>query len=283
VTDELRVGVFVVPDATDPQRTLAQVVAADQAGLDLVGIQDHPYQRRFFDTWTLLSFVAARTKRVRLLPDVASLPLRPPAMLAKAAASLDVLSNGRVELGLGAGAFWDAIEAMGGPRRTPGESVDALEEAISVLRGWFAGERSLRLAGKHYQLTGVKPGPVPAHRIGLWIGAYRPRMLGLTGRLGDGWLPSVGYLDLDDAHTSHRAIDEAAKRAGRDVTDVRRVLNASVDGPANRWADQLARLGSEYRFDTIVVSAPESDPVSFIRRLAEQAPAAREKATQRSA
>jgi alkanesulfonate monooxygenase SsuD/methylene tetrahydromethanopterin reductase-like flavin-dependent oxidoreductase (luciferase family) len=276
MTAKLQVGLFVVPDATDPQRTLAQLVAADDAGLDVVGVQDHPYQRRFFDTWTLLSYVAARTERVRLVPDVASLPLRPPAMLAKAAASLDVLSGGRVELGLGAGVFWDAIEAMGGPRRSPGESIDALEEAIAVLRGWFGGERPLRLDGEHYGLAGAQPGPAPAHPIGLWIGGYKPRMLRLTGRLGDGWLPTVGYLDLADAHDSHRAIDEAASRAGRDPGDVRRVLNAGVSGPASGWADQLARLATDYRFDTVLVTVPSEDPVGFIRRLGEDAaPAAR--------
>src|SRR3954462_5427354 len=121
----LLVGVFVVPDAADPAQTLAQIEAADAGGLDLVGIQDHPYQRRFLDTWTLLSYAAARTGRIRLVPDVANLPLRPPAaptppppppaVLAKAAASLDLLTGGRVELGLGAGAFWEAIGAMGGP------------------------------------------------------------------------------------------------------------------------------------------------------------------------
>ncbi|MEZ5121050.1 MAG: LLM class flavin-dependent oxidoreductase [Solirubrobacterales bacterium] len=277
----LRVGVFVVPDATDPAGTLAQIVAADETGLDVVGVQDHPYQRRFFDTWTLLSFVAARTERVRLVPDVVSLPLRPPAMLAKAAASLDVLSGGRVELGLGAGAFWDAIEAMGGPRRTPGESVDALEEAIAVLRDWFGGARSLRLDGHHYRLSGAQPGPVPAHPIELWIGAYKPRMLRLTGRLADGWLLSAGYLDLEDAHRSHRAIDEAATRAGREPADVRRVLNADLEGPPTGWADQLARLATDYRFDTILVSVPNDGPVDFVRRLGEGiAPVAREKAAQ---
>src|SRR3954464_3805697 len=104
----LRVGIFVVPDATDPERTVEQVLAADRAGLDVVGVQDHPYQRRFFDTWTLLSYAAARTEQVRLVPDVVNLPLRPPTVLAKSAASLDVLSGGRVEIGLGAGSFWDA-------------------------------------------------------------------------------------------------------------------------------------------------------------------------------
>jgi alkanesulfonate monooxygenase SsuD/methylene tetrahydromethanopterin reductase-like flavin-dependent oxidoreductase (luciferase family) len=274
----LQVGVFVVPDATAPVSTVAQILAADEAGLDVVGVQDHPYQRRFFDTWTLLSYVAARTERVRLVPDVASLPLRPPAMLAKAAASLDVLSGGRVELGLGAGAFWDAIEAMGGPRRSPGESVDALEEAIAVLHGWFDGERPLVVDGEHYRLAGAQPGPPPAHAIELWIGAYRPRMLRLTGRLGDGWLPSAGYLDLDSAHDSHRVIDEAARRAGRDPSDVRRVLNGGLAAPPADWADQLVRLATEHRFDTILVSVPDDDPLGFIRRVGEDAaPAAREK------
>ena len=129
-----RLGVFIVPDATDAGATLDQIVAADRAGLDVVGIQDHPYQRRFLDTWTLLPFAAARTENVVLVPDVTNLPLRLPAMLAKSAASLDLLSGGRLELGLGSGAFWDGIASMGGERRTPKEAVDALEAAIPLLR-----------------------------------------------------------------------------------------------------------------------------------------------------
>ncbi|HZB78639.1 MAG TPA: LLM class flavin-dependent oxidoreductase, partial [Actinomycetota bacterium] len=67
---------------------------ADEAGLDLIGIQDHPYQWRFHDTWTLIAYLAGRTSRVRFFPDVIDLPLRPPAILAKSAASLDVLTGG---------------------------------------------------------------------------------------------------------------------------------------------------------------------------------------------
>jgi alkanesulfonate monooxygenase SsuD/methylene tetrahydromethanopterin reductase-like flavin-dependent oxidoreductase (luciferase family) len=115
---ELEFGASVAPLA-DPPDFVKRVVAADRAGLDLVGIQDHPYQRRFLDTWTLISTLVPVTEQVRFFPDVASLPLRPPALLAKAAASLDVLSGGRVEVGLGAGAFWEAIEAMGGPAGVP--------------------------------------------------------------------------------------------------------------------------------------------------------------------
>src|SRR3954452_6778394 len=106
-------GIFPVPNAEDAQATEEQVVAADRAGLDLVGIQDHPYQRRFLDTWALITFLAARTQTIRFFPDVATLPLRPPAVMAKAAASIDLLSGGRFELGLGAGAFWEGIGAMG--------------------------------------------------------------------------------------------------------------------------------------------------------------------------
>src|SRR5579864_8868055 len=130
----VRFGVFLIPQAADAQRLLELAALADELGFDLVGIQDHPYQRLFLDTWTLLTAIAVRTRRISVFPDVANLPLRPPAVLAKAAASLDLLTGGRVELGLGAGGAWDAIKAIGGPVRTPGESVSALEEAIQVIR-----------------------------------------------------------------------------------------------------------------------------------------------------
>ncbi len=270
----VRLGIFVVPDATDPQLTLDQIETADRVGLDLVGVQDHPYQRRFFDTWTLLAYVAARTERVRLVPDVINLPLRQPAVLAKSVASLDLLSGGRVELGIGSGSFWEAVEAMGGPRRTPGESVEALEEAIAILRGFWSGERSVNVEGRHYRVKGAKPGPPPAHPIGLWIGAYGPRMLRLTGRLGDGWLPSLGdhYLHPEDVAGAQAAIDEAARKAGRDPAAIERVANVTALGsqPAG-WADELARIATELRFQTLLVAPPPDDPLGSIRRLGEEA------------
>src|SRR5690606_31569107 len=133
------------------------------------------------------SYIASRTERVHLVPNVLNLPLRPPAVLARAAASLDLLSGGRLALGLGAGAFWDGIAAMGGPRRSPGEAVAALEEAIAIIRAlWDTETRGgVRFEGAHYRVSGAKRGPAPAHDIGIWVGAYKPRMLRLTGRLGD--------------------------------------------------------------------------------------------------
>jgi alkanesulfonate monooxygenase SsuD/methylene tetrahydromethanopterin reductase-like flavin-dependent oxidoreductase (luciferase family) len=127
-------GVFITPSARAAAQVVALATLADRVGLDVVTFQDHPYQARFLDTWTLLSYVAARTSRVRLAANVLNLPLRDPAIVARSVATLDVLSGGRAELGIGAGAFWDGIEAMGGPRLRPGESVEALAEAIDVIR-----------------------------------------------------------------------------------------------------------------------------------------------------
>jgi alkanesulfonate monooxygenase SsuD/methylene tetrahydromethanopterin reductase-like flavin-dependent oxidoreductase (luciferase family) len=271
-------GVFVVPDATDPVATLEQVLTAERSGLDVVGVQDHPYQARFFDTWTLLAYLAGRTERIRLVTDVINLPLRQPAVLAKAAASLDLLSGGRLELGLGAGAFWDGVEAMGGPRRTPKESVDALIEAIEILRAFWSGQRSVTYEGVHYRVRGAHPGPAPAHPIGIWLGAYKPRMLRVTGRLADGWLPSVGtrYLAAEAVPQAQAAIDEAARGAGRDPSEIERAAN--VTGLGDDPAGELARLLSDLRFTTAFVSVPQEDPVGFVRRLGEEvAPRVRER------
>jgi alkanesulfonate monooxygenase SsuD/methylene tetrahydromethanopterin reductase-like flavin-dependent oxidoreductase (luciferase family) len=257
----IQFGYFVIPDATQPLRAVDQAVRADAAGIDLIGIQDHPYQHRFHDTWTLLATIAARTQRVTVFPDVANLPLRPPAMLAKAAASLDLLSNGRLELGLGAGGFWDAIAAMGGPVRTPGESVSALEEAIEVIRLVWSGGRGLSFNGRFYQLAGLNAGPLPAHPIGIWIGAYKPRMLELIGRAADGWVPSLGHLKPEDLGEASARIDDAAQAAGRDPAAIRRVLNVGADLPA----EDFASLALEHGFDTFMVAADARD--GFIKEV----------------
>src|SRR4051794_41907330 len=99
----VRLGVFVTPVAEGRDDVLAQVELAEREGLDLVGIQDHPYQRRFMETWSLLAFLAARTERGTLFPDVANLPLRNPAGVAKAAATIDPLRGGARRAGGGGG------------------------------------------------------------------------------------------------------------------------------------------------------------------------------------
>jgi alkanesulfonate monooxygenase SsuD/methylene tetrahydromethanopterin reductase-like flavin-dependent oxidoreductase (luciferase family) len=253
-------GYFLIPNAADPLLDTAREIEA--RGLDWIGIQDHPYQRRFVDTWTLLGAIAAVTTRVGFFPDVANLPLRPPAVMAKAAASLDVLSGGRFELALGAGSFWDAVEAYGGPRRAPREALAALEEAIHVIRQIWSGERNLRFAGQHYRLAGAHSGPVPVHPIGIWLGVYGPRALRLLGRLADGWVPSLRD-ELTLLSDGSARLDEAAAGAGRDPAEIRRVLNVNgqitdgpriglLRGPVEQWVDELTDLAVGYGFDTFM-------------------------------
>ena len=267
---DLQFGVFITPDAARARGVVELARLADVEGLDLVTFQDHPYQRRFLDSWTLLSHVAAQTANVRLALNVANLPLRAPMMLAKSVASLDVLSGGRVELGLGAGAFWDGIAAYGGPRRTPGESVDALAEAIDIVRAAWAAERGIRFDGEHYEVRGAQPGPRPAHEVEIWLGAYKPRMLALTGSKADGWLPSMGYLELEELPAMNERIDAAAREAGRRPEDVRRMLNLG----GQETAEQLAALALERGMSTFLLPVSSADDV---RRFAQEVtPAVRE-------
>ncbi|WP_345893447.1 LLM class flavin-dependent oxidoreductase [Cryobacterium sp. SO2] len=253
----LSFGTFITPLAADPPGTVAMAVASERAGFDLVTFQDHPYQPAFLDTWTLLSWVGACTERVQLAGNVHNLPLRPPAVLARSAASLDRLTNGRMALGLGTGGFWDAIVAMGADRRTPAEAVLALSEAIGVIREiWDTDTRGgIFRDGQFYRLDGATRGPAPAHPIPLWLGAYGPRMLDLVGCAADGWLPSLGRLDgTAQLGEGNARIDAAADAAGREPSSIRRLLNV---GSADAEPEQLAELALEYGMDTFIVSVDD--------------------------
>ena len=271
----LMFGSFLTPTASHPQQAVDLAVLSEQAGLDLATFQDHPYQRRFLDTWTLMSFVAARTSTIHLSANVTNLPLRPPAVLARSVASLDRLTGGRVELALGAGAFWDGIEAMGGPRRSPGEGVQALEEAIDVVgQIWDAdAPGGVRVEGQHYRVVGAKRGPAPSHDVRVWLGAQKPRMLSLIGRRADGWLPSLPRLQPGDLAAGNAMIDEAADQVGRSPRDVRRLLNI---GP-NLTAEALAELALAEGISAFIMASDDPDAVG--RFGTEVAPAVRELVT----
>jgi len=222
---DLQFGAFIVPVARQADAVVELARLADVAGLDIVSFQDHPYQSAFLDTWTLLSVVAAATTNVRVAPNVVNLPLRPPVVLARSAASLDILSGGRVELGIGAGTYHDALVALGLPRLTAGQSVDALAEAVDVIRAIWASNGPVHHDGTHFHLDDVESGPPPAHDIEIWLGAYKPRMLRLTGAKADGWLPSQGYIDMQKLPELNARIDAAAEEAGRPPEAIRRMLN----------------------------------------------------------
>lgn len=266
-------GVNVDPLADAIEQALAQTHLAETLGLDVIGVQDHPYNGEFLDTWTLLTALGVQTRHVRLLTNVASLPLRPAPMLAKASATLDRLTAGRLELGLGAGAFWDGIAGYGGPRRTPGEAVAALDEAIQLMRLLWEGSgpgRTVSFPGRHYRLVNAQPGPPPVHPIRIWLGALGPRMLELTGRRGDGWIVSTTYVPPERVPAATEVIDRAAREAGRDPGTIRRGYNMmgaivpagetrlSARQPgvmiatADDWAETLTRYHLDLGFDTFV-------------------------------
>jgi alkanesulfonate monooxygenase SsuD/methylene tetrahydromethanopterin reductase-like flavin-dependent oxidoreductase (luciferase family)/FAD/FMN-containing dehydrogenase len=262
----LRFGTFIAPVNSPPQKAVDLAMVSDDLGLDLVTFQDHPYQASFHDTWTLLAWVAARTSRVAVSGNVLNLPLRQPAVLARAAASLDLLSGGRFELGLGAGWFWDGIEAMGGQRLTVGEGITALDQAIDVIRGIWdgSGEKPLQAGGEFHAVTGAARGPAPAHEIPIWLGAYQPRMQRLIGRKADGWLPGVPFLQPGDLRRGNEIIDRAATAAGRDPHKITRLLNVTT----KESPEDLSRLALDDGVSVFILLGAD-DPGS-IRTFAER-------------
>ena len=222
---------------------------------------------------------------MHLFPNVANLPLRPPAMLAKQAATIDVLSGGRFELGLGAGAFADGIAGMGGPRRSAGQARGALSEAIDVIRASWAGE-PYSYRGTYYELPSVRPGPRPAHDVGLWLGVVGPRAVELVGAKADGWSVSAPYVPPDRLPGLNQIIDRAARDAGRDPAAITRLYNVMglvtpedrdpFNGPVERWAQTLTSLHADAQMNAFVFW-PTGDRERQSRLFAEQVvPAARE-------
>ena len=261
----LTFGTFLTPVDSPAHAAVQSAQLSERLGYDLVTFQDHPYQPSFHDTLTLLGWVAANTSTIHVAANVHNLPLRgQPAVLARAAASLDLLSGGRFDMGLGAGHFWDAIEAAGGRRLTPGQGVDALSEAVDIIRGmWDASDRSpLHVAGQYYSVTGLRRGPAPAHPIPIWIGAMKPRMLRLVGTKADGWLPSLANFGPGELEAGNASIDAAAMDAGRDPRDVRRLLNIP-ELPVSHLVD----LALDNGIDSFILA---SDDPATLRRFAEE-------------
>lgn len=283
---ELQFGVFITPSSDAPQQVVDLAVLAERVGLDLVTIQDHPYLPTHLDTWTLLSWIAGQTERIHLAPNVLNIPLRQPAVAARAAASLDLLSQGRLELGLGAGAYWTAIAALGVPRLSPGESIDAFREALAVVRAVLDtnAERRVRIDGAYHQLDRAAPGPTPAHEIPILLGAARPKMLRLLGAEADGWIATHRFLPPEGIATGNAIIDAAAREAGRDPREIRRLLNIDgrfsaergvfLDGPPEQWVDDLLPLALDDGVGTFILMS--DDPAAIERFAGEVAPALRE-------
>ena len=287
---DLILGTFITPQNQRPQDVVGLARLTERAGLDLVTFMDHPYNPGFLDTWTLMSYVAAQTERVHLSGYVLNLPSRHPAYLAKAAASLDLLSGGRLELGLGPGDYHVApeIEAMGGPRRTRPESIRALSEAIEIIRGIWdtSAPDRVHLDGEHYRIPGALRGPEPAHPISLWVPAEGPVARRLVGRKADGWITGAAWMtDVErELAEGNRMVDEAAAEAGRDPRQIRRIFDfhgtfgragrGMVHGQSEDWVQQLVPLVIERGISVLILIG--NDPHAIERWGTEVGPALRE-------
>jgi probable F420-dependent oxidoreductase len=207
---------------------VADARRAEQLGFDFVSASDHLHgEQPTFEPWTMLSWIAAATSRVRVATRVLAVPYRQPAVVAKMAESLDRLSGGRLILGLGGGALDEEFRAFGLGVRSPRDKVDGLEEAVRVIRGLWS-QPTFTFDGRLYRADGAELEPKPDHRIPVWLGTYGRRALALTGRLADGWIPSLGYAPPEQVTVMRERVLAAARQAGRDPGEITCAYNLEV-------------------------------------------------------
>ena len=261
---------------TDAQALVGLAVRAEELGLDSVWVHDHVFNvghvldrigaKPYYDPMTLLSYVAARTQRVRLGTSVLVLPYHHPARLAKAAATLDVLSGGRLLLGVGVGLIEQEIEAMNSPYKARGAVTD---ESIAAMRALW-NEDTPSFTGTHFRFSGMKFSPKPVQRpsIPVIIGGVSRPAIRRAARIGDGWHP-LG-LSPDDLRQSMATLREEARACGRDAAEIPVSIAMSL-GPAARRRHSLgtsaaevlesARAYAALGVDTLIISANTGDPV----------------------
>jgi len=221
-------GVDVSTSAAHGDNPVTAARAAERLGYDFVSASDHPCgDHPSYETPTLLTWIAAHTSRIAVATRVLGVPFRRPAMVAKMAASLDLLSGGRFILGLGAGHADTEIDALGGPVPSARAKVEGLAEAVQIIRGaWTGSGYSHR--GQYHSAHDLEMQPRPAHRIPMWLGTFGPRALAVTGQLADGWIPSLGFAPPDRIPAMRQRIDAAAEEAGRDAADIQGIYNVGI-------------------------------------------------------
>jgi probable F420-dependent oxidoreductase len=235
MTRAFRFGVFG-ENARTPEALLDTARRAEQAGYATFLIRDHFIEEPFghqLAPLTALAAVAAATTSLRVGSLVLSNDYRHPAMLAKEIATLDALSGGRVELGLGAGFSKAEYTGAGIPFDPPGVRVDRLEESIQVLKGLF-GPTPFTFVGRHYAVTGLDSYPKPVQRPHppILIGAAGKRMLSIAAREAD----IIGFQTVSTAHGA--------------MTDD---PNGRLASTVRERVEQVRRIAGE-RFDRIELS-----------------------------
>ena len=229
---------FVIPQnwgLSDPMDVINIGVRAEALGYDSVWVNHHILNvgyiydrledRPYYDALTTLTWVAAKTERVRLGTTVLVLPYLNPLVLAKTVATLDVMSGGRVTLGVGVGMLREENEALGSDFATRGAYAD---ESIEVMRDLWTSEDP-RHSGRFFDYGGFKFSPKPAQSPGIpiLVGGMSRAAMRRAARLGDGWHPNGG--SMDGLKAGFEAVRNMARSFGRDPDEVNLVVRAELD------------------------------------------------------
>jgi probable F420-dependent oxidoreductase len=221
-------GVNVSAPATPGADPVAAATRAEELGFDFVSASDHLHGASpTYEPWTTLSWIAAATSRIRVATRVLAVPYRHPAVVAKMAETLDRMSGGRLVLGLGGGWSDEEFAAFGLGVPTPRDKVDGLEEAIRIARGLWS-DPSFTFEGRLYRTDGAELQPKPDHRIPIWLGTYGERALALTGRVADGWIPTLELAPPERVTAMRERVLAGAREAGREPEEITCVYNIDV-------------------------------------------------------
>lgn len=279
---KLSFGVNVSTSASPAADPVAQALRAEALGYDFVSANDHPCgTRASYETWTMLTWIAAKTSRIKVATRVLGVPYRSPAIVAKMAESLDRLSGGRLILGMGAGGSDDEFLAFGLYVPSPREKIEGLEEAIRIIHGLW-GSSAFTLEGRHHRTEAANIEPKPEHHIPVWLGTYGKRSLAVTGRVADGWIPTLEMAPADQIPAMRDTIFTAARDAGRDPNEITLVYNMEfrlgngidlpahvVGGSAEQLVDQLKNF-AELGFSAMNFIPAGPQPERQVERLAQE-------------
>jgi len=236
MSQELRFGIITVQNLPW-KKEVERWQFIEALGFDSVWVADHfldPYQPNspWFEGWTILAALASQTNRIRIGTLVTSIPLRNPAMLARQALTVDHISNGRLELGLGTGVSWDPVYSMIGIENWPAqERVARFHEVVEIVDQCLRN-RVTSYKGQYYQLKDAVmiPPPIQQPRPPITIGATGPLMLKIVARYADTWNSVPGEWRtspdkmLEDTRRRNKLLDDYCEQIGRDPKTLRRSL-----------------------------------------------------------
>jgi probable F420-dependent oxidoreductase len=246
------------------------------------------YAEETVETWALLAYLAAETETIRLGTGVSPMALRPPALLAKQVATVDNLSGGRVDFGIGTGWSEGSFGAIDTDFGNPASRKARLREGIDLILELWTSDTPVDFDGEYYKSHGavIGPKPVQTPRPPLWVGGWRQNMLSITAEVGDGWIPWNRTVDFYEKALGQ--IREQAEPLGRadDIvfgTGVLVVPEAEIEAEMaqshsdqpplttktiKEWSDRFEDVGCELLM--MMVLPDPKDANAVLHRVAEE-------------